>query len=98
MICITGLMLAGCKPSKEDSEGIVKNIGLKAKPGMTPAQIKEIFGEPTEIAKEDFKTGTNAEIWRYKGLNEFYELWVRFANGKVTWTLAYDKESKLNTG
>lgn len=84
---------------------MVDELAAKMTPGMSISEVKAVHGEPDEIVEEDMKaltktgekkTGKPAFIYRYKKVSEFHELWVRFADDKVTWAMSYEKSSKLH--
>lgn len=97
-LAVAAFFAAGCKETKDDAQSKVRGIAASVKEGTPAAEIVKRFGEPdSKEANEQAKT-ENSEVWRYKKINQFYELQIRFVNGKTTWAIEQDRSAQKFTG
>ena len=104
LLACAAILCASCTPTPEQGRANVEDMAKKVTPGMSERDVVKLFGEPQEKVageggrNEKSQDPKKSSLWRYKNKDQYYELWVRFYDGKATWATSYDKSSKLNTG
>jgi len=86
--------MSGCGDS--DPEARIKAEEAKLTKGMTPQQVQDKLGKPAQIiGPVKGKDGKLASMFIYTDKDPDLNLWVHFAEDKMTWTSADNKKASI---